>query len=163
MELSLRIPKALLIAAAALVLVGGVGGGAYYLGQNSDSGAGDDEAFEEGRTEGFSEGRDDGYDTGYDVGFDAGKPKETGKSVFGPTYNDGLREGKEIGFDSGYKNGGYNALSLGSFEWQTGSLYIVQVQEDPGPLRYQVETQLQMEAGEEYAARGTEIFSGPTD
>jgi len=162
MELSLRIPKALLIAVGVLLLIGGVGGGAYYLGDASgpDEGAGRDEA----RQEGYEEGRD----VGYDAGFNAGKAKAvSGESVFGLTYHDGLREGKTIGYDDGYddgyKDGGENAIGAASFDWLTGSSYVISVREGPAPLTYSINTQLLMEPGQEYEARGREVFGGATD
>ena len=66
-------------------------------------------------------------------------------------------------YDQGYKDGGYDALSLGSFDWQTGVEYFIHVEEGTGGLPYEVVGQYQPKPTEEYVVAGTDIRCGPKD
>jgi hypothetical protein len=146
--MEVRIPKALLVALALLVVGGGLGVAGYLIGKGSGDEVDEDQIREEAFADGKQAGQDEGYDRGYDAGLVDGKRKAK------PTLT----------YDQGYSDGGKDAMGVGDFEWQTGVGYIVDVDEGRYGVPYVVSGQYQMTPGEECTVPSAgDIRCGPND
>lgn len=142
MEFKLKVPKAVLIGAVAVLLIGGAAVGGYLLGKNQV----DEEAAHD---QGYAEGRAAGYDAGYGAGQDSG-----------PIRN--YKDGKTVGYDLGYTQGGNDAVGTGSgLHWVPGQEYIVDVEPGSQGVTWQIKSSLRMSSSMAYFAVGTRVSSFP--
>jgi hypothetical protein len=145
-EVTVRVPKALLVVVLVLLVGCAVGALGFFLGRDS--------APEE-TTVATTPAKDDGarQDSGSEgEGDESASPTAEAGAVDGAarTYAQGLRDGREEGREAGLQAGAEQALALDQFDFDPATFYVIQFAEADGGAGLEISGADQMLPGSSY-------------
>jgi hypothetical protein len=137
-DVTVRIPRALVVIVTVIVIGGALGMVGFLLGRDSVDDADARQLSAETRSGPHKQGREAGYEQGLRAGREAASS--------GPSYHDGVVKGRRDGYDDGASE----ALGLAQFDFNPGAYYIVQFAQGSDRPRLRIDTVAGLFPGRSY-------------
>jgi hypothetical protein len=144
-EVTVRVPKTLLVVVLVLLVGCAVGALGFFLGRDS---APEETTVATTPAKGAGETQDEGGDG--DESTPDAEPEAEVDGGAARTYAQGLREGREQGFERGYREGASEALAIGQFNFDPATFYVVQFAAVDGGAGLEISGSDQMLPGRSY-------------